>query len=902
MWICDYETQRFLLVNDAAVEHYGYSREELLSMTLKEIRPAEDLALLSVALRNEAESGGAGKGTRGIWRHRKKNGQIIDVEVTGNELQFQGRRARLGLAYDITERRQSEQTLYHIMEGAHCLHWQAEIVDVGAEHLQWTIQIASEQAAQRFLPLDVPAGTPYSDAWYFSRPVEDRDRSNIYAEREIRANRSYQQEFRCHSKEGALHWLSENVRVETVSAGRWHCIGVCTDVTERKLAEEATRAMTRGAQCLLWYAFVEERPDGLHWDVEMADEEAAWQFFPVARSPGMSYHHASARARLPEDDTAMGARARAALLGGQREYTHQFRCLRADGEWRWQNETVRVEALSPGRWHCVGVCTDITDQKRAEEERDRFFTLSLDLLCVMAPNGHFVRLNPAFETLLGYTQAELMARPLLDFVYPDDREVTIARIASVQAGSFEPHFENRYLCRDGSYRWFSWTSTAFQGFLYSVGHDITLIREAKDTLRNANEELEARVAQRTAQIMEVNAQLIMAKLEAERANHAKSEFLSRMSHELRTPLNAILGFGQILDRQPLTPLQGESVQYILTGGRHLLSLINEVLDLARVEAGHIELSLEPIALIRIVSESCALIGPLAAEGNISLDADFALGGSYVLADRQRLQQVLLNLLSNAVKYNRPGGQVRVKCLPGSNDCLRIAIQDTGPGITPEDQQKLFVPFERLNADRSGVEGTGLGLALSRRLVTAMGGLLTLESVHGEGATFFLDLPQAIMPVETQTDPIGGVGAIEAQSPETPSVTILIIEDNLSNMRLLEVLLRSRSGVTLLPAMQGSVGLDLARQHTPDLILLDLNLPDISGKEVLARLQASPVTRGIPVIILSADATVSQIERLMSAGASAYLTKPLDVPEFLCTLDAMLPNKRAGETPAPVFVA
>ena len=900
MWISDYETMRFLLVNDAAIEHYGYSRDEFLSMTLKDIRPAEDLPLLSAALRTEATSGGASKGTRGVWRHRKKNGQIIDVEVTGNELQFRGRPARLGLAHDITERRQSEQALYHIMEGAHCLHWQAEVMDVGEENLQWTIQIASEQAAQRFLPLYVPAGTPYSDVWYFSRPVEDRDRSNVYAEREIRAGRSYQQEFRCYSQDGALHWLSENVRVETVSEGRWRCIGVCTDVTERKLAEEATRAMTRGAQCLLWYAFVEERPDGLYWDVKMADEEAAQQFFPVVQPPGMSYNHASARARLPEDDAAMGVRARAALLGGQREYTQQFRCLRADGEWRWQSETVRVEALSPGRWHCVGVCTDITEQKRAEEERDRFFTLSLDLLCVMAPDWRFVRLNPAFETLLGYTRDELMARPLLDFVHPDDREITIARIASVQAGSSEPHFENRYLCRDGSCRWFAWTTTAFQGFLYSVGHDITLIKEAKDTLRKANEELEARVAQRTAQIMEANAQLVAAKNEAERANHAKSEFLSRMSHELRTPLNAILGFGQILDAQTLTSLQKESVQYILNGGRHLLGLINEILDLARVEAGHIDLSPEPIALTELVCESCALIRPLAAENDIHLDADASfLGKSHVLADRQRLKQALINLLSNAIKYNHRGGKVRLYGFPCPGSRVCIAVQDTGPGIRPEDQQRLFLPFERLNAS-SGVEGTGLGLAMAQRLVTAMGGSLTLESLPGEGSTFFLELPLVPSPEEIPVAPPGGADETAQGRSAQRNATVLYIEDNPSNMRLMEVLLQNRPGMALLPAMLGREGLDLARRQELDLILLDLNLPDISGQEVLARLQASALTRDIPVIVLSADATTDQIARLKSAGARAYLTKPLEVTAFLHTLDIMLPDNRPKFSPDEEF--
>jgi CheY-like chemotaxis protein/anti-sigma regulatory factor (Ser/Thr protein kinase) len=365
-----------------------------------------------------------------------------------------------------------------------------------------------------------------------------------------------------------------------------------------------------------------------------------------------------------------------------------------------------------------------------------------------------------------------------------------------------------------------------------------------------------------------------------------------MSHELRTPLNAILGFGQILDKEALTSLQKESVRYILNGGRHLLGLINEVLDLARVEAGHIELSLEPIVLSEIVSESCALVGPLAAERYISLDADFGLGDSLVLADRQRLKQALINLLSNAIKYNREGGQVRIYCVPQPDNRLRVGIQDTGPGIALENQQRLFVPFERLNAALSGVEGTGLGLVLAQRLVTAMGGSLTLESLPGEGTTFFIELPAVLLPVETSADTRIGVYGREADLSPEASATLLYIEDNLSNMRLMEVLLCGRPGVKLLPATQGSAGLELAHQHAPDLILLDLNLPDIPGREVLARLQASTLTRDIPVIVLSADATPAQIERLKSAGARAYLTKPLDVAEFLNTLDTILPDANA----------
>jgi PAS domain S-box-containing protein len=887
---------RYLMINTAGANFVGKTPTEIIGH--------DDTALFMP---------GDASRTMAIDRRVRESGETLSVESPAQAARvqriYQSTKGPLrdhtgqiigvfGVSRDITERKQSELTLQHIMEGAHCLLWEAEVEDMGGD-LHWNVKMASDEAAQRFLPLDVTTEQGYNHAWYVARPVEDIVRMDLYSGREIRAGRSYQQEFRIHSQDGTLHWLAENVHVETLGEGRWRCVGVCTDITERKLAEETTRAMTHGAQCLLWYAFVENQSHGLQWDIETPDEEAAQQFFPVVQTPGQSYTEAWARSRVPEESPIIDARGAEALLSGQAGYTQQFRCRRADGEWRWLNETVHIEALTPGRWHCVGVCTDVTEQKRAEEERDRFFTLSLDLLGVADLNGYFTRLNPAFETVLGFTQAELMERPFLDFVHPDDREATIAVSAQLVVGHATRDFENRYRCRDGSYRWLTWTAIAYEGHLYAAAHDITPIKEAKAALHKANEELEARVEQRTAQIMEANAQLVAAKQEADHANRAKSEFLSRMSHELRTPLNAILGFGQILDKQALTPLQEESVQYILKGGRHLLDLINEVLDIARVEAGHIDLSLEPIALADVVSESCAFIRSLAATHQVFLDESAAaLERRHVLADRQRLKQVLLNLLSNAVKYNRPGGQVSVHCLPGPNDCLRIAVQDTGPGITLEEQRRLFTPFERLNAAQSGIEGTGLGLVMAQRLVTAMGGHLTLESVPGEGTCCFIDLALVPSPEQTFAEQTrrGGFETEPNRFGER-CATVLTIEDNLSNLRLMEVVLRSRPGITLLPAMQGSVGLDLARQHKPDLILLDINLPDISGREVLARLQASALTRDIPVIVLSADATASQIERLLSAGAKAYLTKPLDVTEFLKTLDRLLPEKNADTLPA-----
>ena len=394
-------------------------------------------------------------------------------------------------------------------------------------------------------------------------------------------------------------------------------------------------------------------------------------------------------------------------------------------------------------------------------------------------------------------------------------------------------------------------------------------------------DLERRVAERTHELSEATA-------EADRANRAKSEFLSRMSHELRTPLNAILGFGQLLDRDRLSDSQRESVDQILRGGRHLLALINEVLDISRIEAGRLQLSLEPVPVSHTVSQALQLVQPTAASHGVTLHADPIDARVHVLADRQRLHQVLLNLLSNAIKYNRAEGRVHVACTTAAGR-LRISVGDTGPGIEAAKLARLFVPFDRLGAEGTGVEGTGLGLALSRALVMAMRGRLEVESEPGTGSTFSVELPLVDSPT---TVALPEAESPAADAPLSRPCAILYVEDNVSNLRLVERLLERRPGVTMLSAMQGRVGLELARHHRPDLILLDRHLPDVPGEEVFRALREDPRTRQIPVVILSADAIVSGMHALLDAGMRAYLTKPLDVARLLALIDEILAEHRS----------
>jgi signal transduction histidine kinase/CheY-like chemotaxis protein len=411
-------------------------------------------------------------------------------------------------------------------------------------------------------------------------------------------------------------------------------------------------------------------------------------------------------------------------------------------------------------------------------------------------------------------------------------------------------------------------------------HEVELLR---DLAACATSEIELRARAR-AHASEQET-LACAKADAERANAAKTEFLSRMSHELRTPLNAILGFGQLLEMEIGSEGDRESVEHILKAGHHLLRLIDDVLDIARIETGKVRLSIEPVPVREAILESWSLMRGMAAERSVTSGIHFADGPEPVVwADDQRLRQVLLNLFSNAIKYNREGGKITVSCSEIDGRTLRVEVRDTGEGIQASQLERLFVPFERLDAARRGVQGTGLGLALSKGLVEAMSGSFSARSVEGEGSTFSFELPL----VPAGELPLAAAGASGAEAAfSSPRWTVLLIEDNLANSRLVAHVLRRRPDVRLISAMQGRRGLELARQHRPELIILDLNLPDVSGRSVLSDLRRDAELHATPVIMISGGAVAADIEQALDLGASAFLLKPFDLQELMRAVDECL---------------
>ena len=510
-----------------------------------------------------------------------------------------------------------------------------------------------------------------------------------------------------------------------------------------------------------------------------------------------------------------------------------------------------------------------------------------DGVLVADDSGKMVLVNPAVEQMVGpgametlrseWSQRYGIYRPGTTSLYPAD-ELPLARAMRGEiADGIELYVRNQ---------------AKPEGMFVSVS-----VRPLKDD-SSGNIKGGVAVVRDITLAKSTEAMLRQAKEEAERANRAKSEFLSRMSHELRTPLNSILGFAQLLTLADLGVQHQNSVQQILKGGYHLLELINEVLDLARIEAGRFSLSPEPVRIEDAVKEALDLVRPIASLQNITLSADFsAYGDRSVHADRQRLKQVLLNLLSNAIKFNRNNGLVVMRCEEAQNHRLRVEVADTGPGIDEEGLQKIFIPFERLGADRNAVGGTGLGLALSKRMIEAMGGTLGVESTVGVGSRFHFEL-SLVDHADEQKEDRDLLAALRTlgQGDSSYQGTILYIEDNLSNLRLIEEILTRYPGVQLLEAMQGKLGLDLANTHTPDWILLDLHLPDMSGEEVLRALRQDQRTQTIPVTILSADATPGQINHLKAAGAREYLTKPLDVRQLIALLEDTLRRGQSEKRP------
>jgi PAS domain S-box-containing protein len=559
---------------------------------------------------------------------------------------------------------------------------------------------------------------------------------------------------------------------------------------------------------------------------------------------------------------------------------------------------VSVTALRNDLGGIIGyllIGTDNTARKQVEAEQkqldqrlrdQQFYTRSLiesniDALMTTDPAGIITDVNKQMEALTGCTRDELIGAPFKN--YFTDPERAEAGIKRVLGGGKVTDYELTARARDGRETEVSYNATTF--------HDRD--RKLQGVFAAARDVTERKRFERRQQ--EDNVELERAKAAAEKANLAKSDFLSNMSHELRSPLNAILGFAQLMssDTPPPTASQMASIEPILHAGWYLLELINEILDLAQIESGKLALSLEPTSLEEIMLECRAMIEPQGQRRGIGMRFPHFDVPCFVNADRTRLKQVIINLLSNAIKYNQANGTVAVECAPSVPGRVRISVRDTGEGLAPELLTQLFQSFNRLGRETTAEQGTGIGLVTSKRLVELMGGLIGVESTVGAGSVFWFDLNVAEAP---------SLALDRAAYPATPALakngaplrTLLYVEDNPANMKLVEQLIARRPGMRLLSAGDGDLGIRLARAHHPDVILMDINLPGISGIDALKILRDDPATAKIPVVALSANAMPRDIDKGLLAGFFRYITKPIKVNEFMDTLDVALEfSKQAG---------
>jgi PAS domain S-box-containing protein len=585
------------------------------------------------------------------------------------------------------------------------------------------------------------------------------------------------------------------------------------------------------------------------------------------------------------------------------EDIYELTYIRADGT-RFP-ALVSVTALRGSDDKVIGfllIGTDNTARKQVEAEqalldqrlRDQhFYTRSLiesniDPLITTDPRGMISDVNHQMELLTGRTRDELIGAPFKScFTEPQRAEEAIARVL---LESKVRNYELTALARDGKQTVVSFNATTFhdrdrklQG-VFAAARDVTERKHFEHALQETNGELQA------------------AREAAEKANRAKSEFLSSMSHELRTPLNAVLGFAQLMASEvpPPPPRQQRSIDQILKGGWYLLRLINEILDLSMIEAGKVTMSQESMSINDVLQDCKGMIEPQATKRGIAMTFPGRGEVFYVHADRTRIKQVMINLLSNAIKYNGIGGTVTVQCADSGKDRVRISVTDTGAGLSPDQLAQLFQPFNRLGQHDSVEEGTGIGLVVTKQLVELMGGQIGVDSVVGAGTVFWVEFAASAPPTlaldNIDEDALERRQDLSRASGDQP--TMLYVEDNPANLALVEQLIARRGDLKLLTAIDAPLGIELARAYLPDVILMDINLPGISGYGALKLLRDDPATAHIPVLALSANAMPRDIEKGLEAGFFRYLTKPIRVHEFMSALDLALVHAANGSLLQP----
>ncbi|MBM3215236.1 PAS domain S-box protein [Candidatus Poribacteria bacterium] len=825
----------------AAERLFGWTADEAAGRRLLTVPPGLQAEFVELAARNTQY----GEVTAEETTRMAKDGRLIPVRVTRAPLRAaDGAIAGIvAIVEDVSERRASEQQL--------------RLLSSAVERTADAVIIADTAGAIQYVNPATERITRYTRAELIGRNPRilssGEHNAAFYADlwRTILNGDAFRAVFTNVRKDGETYYEDKTISpILDASGAITHFVSAGRDVTYWREAERTLRESEERFRQLA------ENVDDVFWLIDVPTRRLLYVSPSFERVWGIPIADLRTRPRqwletIRSDNKPDVLESMRRILDNGISTDDEFAIMRPDGSERWiRARAFAIRDASGAIVRIAGIATDITERRAAEEEIRRLSAVveqTADVVMLLDPDGVIEYVNPAFEQKTGYAAFEAIGRLPETFIASSDER-------------------DNALLSDGM----QYTIRRKSGDVYYEERSVSPIRDALGVLTHYAVVGKDVTEQRRREA-------------AERASEAKSEFLNRMSHELRTPMHAVLGFGQLLrDDTALSERQTQRVDRILTAGGHLLELIDEVLDLSRIEAGRITVSPEHISLGSVVAEALATISPQANERDLRIDDQASYQELAVQADRMRLRQVLLNLLSNAVKFNRPSGSITLGAELADGGRVRVSISDTGPGIPAEHLATIFQPFERLAADSDRIQGTGIGLTISKKLVELMGGSIGVESVVSEGSTFWIELP-------VSTEEIPQREVVDTNTAGSQYV-VLYVDDNPDSLALMEDILQDQRDIRLLTALGARLGLELAQAHRPDVILLDINMPDIDGFAALRALRAIPETAETPALALSASVLPGEVERGLNAGFERYIGKPIRVREFLEQLRRILSGR------------
>ena len=861
---------QIIVVSPSARQLLGYSQEELIGRKLSEFyfdaRGRENF------LKALESNNGIITGYEAALKHKK--GHLVWVATSARYyFDEDGNIAGIeGITRDITAKHEIEMQRQDDLE---ITHERLNLLLASMPTVLYSLDVIDGKIMPNWISENICNSTGFTTAeamqasWWFDNVHPDdmqlaHDNLNV-----MFATGTLSHEYRIRRKDGEYIWVLDRLELIRDEAGRAVRInGSWNDITERKIIENALRVSEERFVRSQQFANI----GTWDWNIQSGDLHWSDRIAPLFGYPegNLETTYENFLAAVHPDDRQVVIDAVNACVESGAEYNIEHRVVWPDGTVRWLLETGDVTRADDGSpLHMLGVVQDIHERKMAQQALETSEALLKDAQ-KMANMGHWsldiasgeLIWSDEIYRIFGYLPDEFEPsyQRFFDAVHPDDVEAIKRSENEAYENNAKHSIDHRIILPDGSVRWVhEEAKTEYDKHgkavrLSGTVQDITERKLAEDAL-------------------------LVAKEEAEMANRAKSEFLSSMSHELRTPLNAIIGFSQLLESDiGLTAEQIENAKEIHHAGHHLLELINDVLDLSKIESGHIAVQNQTVSIDDILTECQILIASLAAKNNVSLTSACRESpkGLFVKADPVRLKQSILNLLSNAVKYNVPGGNVHIYTSMKDDGIVRISIEDTGKGISKDKIGDLFTPFERLGYENSGIEGSGIGLVITRKLVELMGGVLEVESKEDGGSIFSFTLNM----VESETKESKALQILPSDiEMQSSGKKIIYIEDNPANLKLVEKIIRRLDGVILVSAVEPVTGIELVKDHVPDLILLDINLPGMSGYDVIKAIRENTETSLIPVIAVSANAMESDITQSKQAGFDDYITKPINIMQF-----------------------